>query len=143
MVRPVRFELTATALKERCSTVELRTHYWKNVDNLSCFLRLSRGNLAGDGFEPPIFTLWAWRDWPLLQPAKFKERWQSTILSPIVKGDFAETSNCLEHPAASKERDHFTILSAFVKGFLDDQKLLPSWYLCLLAYLPFPLFLPL
>jgi hypothetical protein len=29
------------------------------------------------------------------------------------------------------------------QGILEVQKLLPSWYLCLLAYLPFPLFLPL
>jgi hypothetical protein len=32
------------------------------------------------------------------------------------QGDFAETSNYLEHPAASKERDQFTIISLIVKG---------------------------
>ena len=38
------------------------------------------------------------------------------MFSPIVKGDFAETSNYLEHPAASKERDQSIILSLIVKG---------------------------
>ena len=33
MVHPVEFESTTTALKARCSTVELRMHYWKNKCN--------------------------------------------------------------------------------------------------------------
>ena len=72
MVRPVEFESTTPGLKGRCSTVELRTHYWKNIDNLSYFLRLSMGNLAGIGFEPMIFTLWAWRDDLFSNPQNLK-----------------------------------------------------------------------
>ena len=33
LVHPVRFELTTTGLKGRCSTVELRMHYLKNKRN--------------------------------------------------------------------------------------------------------------
>ena len=63
MVRPVRFELTATALKERCSTVELRTHL-KNRDNLHEPLPPStvfpKKVLAPEeGFEPPTLRLTA------------------------------------------------------------------------------------
>lgn len=57
MVRPVRFELTTTGLKGRCSTVELRTHFEELLDYGAFLAEVKSEVGAGGGFEPPIFTL--------------------------------------------------------------------------------------
>ena len=87
MVRPVGFEPTTPKLKVSYSANWVMNALLKEHRQSTTFSPIVKGKFSGYRIRTDDLHVMSVTRWPLLQPAKFKERDQSTILSRFVKGE--------------------------------------------------------